>query len=286
MRTDLFKWMPPEQPEPRLQWEETSIGEAVLAVYRDCVDPSYVIENMPAAGERSARAVHAVLAAGAGRRVALEIKALQSFPQQFRAQSLAREILQPIEDELAPRVRRGVSCELPNDPLPIGRKWQCLRDVLPRYIQSVADRLPPGSSRHEVDGVPFAIVLTFDPWLPLPFHFTRSIPDAGAAAGTLVQDVERALAHKRLQLEEHAAAGDRTVLVLVVCHPYTVRLYPLDEAFGEAAQRFGASHLSDVLVVFSEDCNHLSCVALRSKEGLGETLNPGNMVALARQMEH
>lgn len=280
MRTQPFEWntAAADNPTP-FGWSDGVVLESVLAVYRECLDDSYVITGRPDQQERNKPAVDGVLTSSNGRPVAIEITALQTFDRQNETRSRYLKHLASVERALARHVRRGVSCKLPTHPLVKGDNWSNIAARLESYIKAVANTLEYGAAMHRAPGIPFEFWLGFDRYSPLPFYFERADPSNADIDVDLLQSFVKALNHKWGELQRMLRRGFRSALVITTSDRNFYRM-TWDRAyrlFAEAEQIVGSGHAHDVLFAFTGNPNAICCMAFKADTAFKRKLNTSAM---------
>jgi hypothetical protein len=279
MRDRVFSFRADGERPRDSNWPDGVFVDCAVAIYRECVDPTYRLELRPDEINRKTPDVDAVLINEANLRMAIEVTAVQTFASQRSTWSRFVAHLRPIETRLG-KALQGYWCILPTHPLTNGFDWRDAARRVGEYIELVADSTDePGSRRHTVPGVPFEIELAYDPDGILPFQFICADPDPAVMDEHLVSHMEKALLHKRDQLAHLRADGARTCLFLTTTDPnfYRMNWDLAYRAFRTAELNASSSHLSDVLFAFVSDYRDIYCLAFKGDPVFRNALNTAQM---------
>lgn len=209
--------------------------------------------------------------------IAIEITALETFAGQLLDDSRVQKLLSSFQMQLARELPAGLWCIIPIHAFSPGFDWIAARARLASFLREIAPTLSPGSSIHEVPGIPFGVKLQYDPRLNVPFRIFRAAPPSTQIAVDMVKSMEIALSHKKAQLADYRARGYRTGTVIDGGDSTLAGWTEPYRAFLAAEKTVGSEHVSDVLFAMTSDPHRIYCMAFKGDRAFRDALNPANL---------
>lgn len=206
----------------------------------------YAVTSWPEDLNRTGPEIDAYAEATGAPPLAIEVRKIESFEDQRFDDAQILALAQVLEPELGPIFPTGVDVWLNTASFKKGFDWADAQIKLRDYLRDdLLPRLKPGRDRYAVPGVPFEIVVSYQPGLRTAFAVGRFSPTESDRKKALTSSVEKALRHKAARLDDYRAAGARSVLIM---ESHDIALISHVNVYGAfvSLKTENATHLDDV----------------------------------------
>jgi len=261
----------------RPESNQNRVIKAVLEFLCKTIDVSYQILEYPDEIERNISACDALAIVGS-RRVAIEHTSIDSVPFQRRDDNRFIKLLGPLKSELAGKLPTTGHYLLAVDMnvIPIGVKWDDVRQRISKWVQKVAPTLeigsPSTSSRHFVkempQGVPLEITLYRQLGRDGQFNIVRAAPED--LENQRIEVIREALVSRGTKVTKYRNIGYKAILIL---ESYDVALAnppDIGQAFIKSMNELDAAKLQDEVYLVLTDAEPYCIYCLK----FGDTVFP------------
>jgi hypothetical protein len=185
-----------------MTWTDRDIALALGDRYGAAIGKTFDSVTWPdekKRGGQNAPSVDAVLESADGQRLAIEVTKIESYPDQRSDDSRFLALVDAVQPVVGSLFPKGVEFHVPYSGFPRGLNWHAIDSAIRDFLLNLArmNTLTPGPSRHEISGVPFPLLITYEPELNLPASFARIAPPQTTRRDALFESVKEALGHKR-----------------------------------------------------------------------------------------